>query len=115
MRQKIMIAARQIASEVRASENSCDVALADNARLLAALLDARREAGVPAKTGQQALGRALDALNHVAKAREMLLESHAELARLNLRELAVGDMSECPELMPSGQMTLVSQTNSKAA
>ena len=97
MSRQIVTAARQIRSEVRSSEDGLDLALAQNARLVARLLDARREAGVPANTGRDALARGLDAIAHAAKAREALLEMHSELAKLSLRELATGDLSECPE------------------
>ena len=97
MSRVILSAARQISGEVRSSEDGFDLALANNARLVASLLDARREAGLPASVGRDALNRALEAISYGAKARESLLDMHRELAGLNLRELATGDLSECPE------------------
>lgn len=97
MSRPIVSAARQISGEVRSSEDGFDLALANNARLVASLLDARREAGLPASVGRSALNRALEAISHGAKAREALLDMHQELSRLNLRELATGDLLECPE------------------
>jgi hypothetical protein len=97
MRQEIIATARRIAGEIKVSENECDTALATNARLVASLLDARRTAGLPGHTGRRALGHAVEAIAHAAKAREMLLEAHAELSQLELRELAAGDLSECPD------------------
>lgn len=97
MSRRILSAARQISGEVRSSEDGFDLALANNARLVASLLDARREAGLPASVGRGALKRALEAISHGAKARESLLDMHQELSRLNLRELATGDLVECPE------------------
>jgi len=97
MRRDILTAARQIAAQVKTSEDEHDLALAANARLLASLLDARRNAGLPARTGRAALERLSEAIGHGVKARELLLDTHEELARLNLRELAVGDVFQCPE------------------
>ena len=107
MRHEIFAAARQIAGDVRLSENDLDVALAGNARLVATLLDARREAGLPARTGQAAVDRALQAIRHTAEARSSLLEMHAELARLDLREMAVGDLTECPDGFVTGHLRAV--------
>jgi len=97
MRNQLMASARRIAGEIKTSENDCDAAIASNARLVAALLDARRDSGLPARTGRAALGRAVEAIAHAGRAREMLLDAHEELAQLNMRELAAGDLSECPE------------------
>jgi hypothetical protein len=106
MRREIFATARQIAGDVRTSENDFDVAIAGNARLIARLLDARRESGLPARTGRAAVDRALQAMSHAAEARTSLLEMHAELARLDVRELAVGDLVECPEEF-KGQLRVV--------
>jgi len=95
---KLIATAREIRDEVRSSEEGFDIALANSARLVAKLLDARRETGVPAKVGRSAVNRALEAVALGAKARETLLDMHEELAHLNLRELATGDVGECPEL-----------------
>jgi len=97
MRHPLIASARRIAGELKASETDCDAALATNARLVASLLEARRDAGLPVRTGRAALGRAVEAIAHAAKAREMLLDAHEELAQLDMRELAAGDLSECPE------------------
>lgn len=114
MRRQIFVAARQIAEDVRASENDFDLALAGNARLVARLLDARREAGLPARTGRTALDRALQAIAHGAQARASLLAMHDELADLNVRELAVGDLTECPEDWATG-LSLVQPVSHQAA
>lgn len=98
MRHDILTAARQIAAQVKSSEDEHDLALAANARLFASLLDARRNAGLPAKTGRAALERLSEAISHSVKARELLLDTHAELAQLDLRELAVGDVFPCPQV-----------------
>lgn len=115
MANPLIASARRIAGELKASENGCDSALAGNARLVASLLDARRDAGLPARTGRKILGRAVEAIAHAAKAREMLLDAHDELAQLDLRELAAGDLSECPEdWVASAKLTVV-ESDSRAA
>jgi hypothetical protein len=113
MRSEILVTARRIAGELRSSENDCDLALATNARLVASLLDARRQAGLPAVTGREALERALEAVVCAGQARGKLLDAHAALAELNLRELATGDLSECPKL--TGGLSLVGDEERNAA
>ena len=117
MRHEILPAARQIRSDIRSSEDGFDLALANNARLVASLLDARRETGVPAQVGRAALNHALEAISLAAKARESLLQAHEQLASLNLRELAAGDLSECPEewSKTKGQLRVVPGTAREAA
>jgi hypothetical protein len=97
VRHQIIASARRIAGELKTTENDCDTALANNARLVATLLDARRAAGLPALTGREAFGKAVEAIGHAARARDLLIDAHRELAALNLRELATGDLSECPD------------------
>jgi hypothetical protein len=107
MRQELIASARKIAGELKTSENDSDAALATNARLVATMLDARVAAGLPARTGREALGRAVEAIAHAAKAREMLLDAHQELAQLDIRELAAGDLSECPGPWFAGELQAV--------
>jgi len=113
MRNELLASARRIASELRTSENDSDLALATNARLVATLADARREAGLPGLTGREALERAVEAVACAAEARGKLLDAHAALAELNLRELATGDLSSCPKL--SGALTIVGDAERNAA
>jgi hypothetical protein len=47
-------------------------------------------------------------MTHTARARELLLDAHEELAQLNVRELAAGDLSECPDdWRAAGTLTIV--------
>ena len=110
---RLIAVAREIRDDVRSSEDGFDLALASSAKLVAKLLDARREAGVPARIGRSAVNRALEAVAYGAKARETLLDMHEELAQLNLRELATGDLSDCPPL--EGQLSVVGASDRKAA
>lgn len=115
MANPLIASARRIAGELKASENDCDAALATNARLVASLLEARRDAGLPARTGRAALGRVVEAIAHAAKAREMLLDAHEELAQLDVRELAAGDLSECPASWSTMATLTVVDSDSRAA
>lgn len=102
MSKSIIAAARELKAEVRAQEDQLDIALAGQARLISSLLDARRAAGVSARFGGGILDRAFDAINHGRELRSSMLAMHSELARMNLREIAVGDVEECPDekIMP---------------
>ena len=97
MRHQVIASARRIAGELQTTENDCDTAIANNARLVATMVDARLTAGLPAATARGAFGKALEAISYSAKARELLIDAHQELAQLNVRELATGDLSQCPE------------------
>ncbi len=114
MSKAIIATAREIAAEIRAQEDSVDAALAGQARLLGTLLEARRATKVPAKVGAVALDRAFEAITHGRMLRESMLAVHRELAGMNLRELAVGDVSECPE-EGFGGLSLVGARDIKAA
>ena len=115
MSKPIIVTARQIATELKSAENDCDAALARNARLVATRAEARVAAGLPARTGRKALGRAVEAVALSAKARDCLVDAHAELAILNLRELATGDLSECPDLMAPAGLRVVGDADERAA
>ena len=97
MRHQIIASARRIAGELQATENDFDTAIANNARLVATMIDARLAAGLPAAVARGAFGKAVEAISHLAKARDLLIDAHQELAQLNIRELATGDLSQCPE------------------
>ena len=116
MSKAIIAAARQLREEIRSQEDHIDAALAGQARLIGALLDARRATSVSARTGENALERAFEAIEHGRELRKSVLEMHRELARMNLRELAIGDVSECPEDVSGfGSLTLVSSAETKVA
>jgi hypothetical protein len=112
---RLIAAAREIRDDVRSSEDSFDVALANSARLVARLLDARLETGIPPRIGRSALNRALEAISYGARARETVLDMHEELAQLNLRELAAGDVLECPDTLTTGRLSVVPSTEQEAA
>lgn len=107
MSANFMTTARELASEVRASEQDLDRVLARKAHLVARLLESRCDHGIPALKARVAVEKAFEALAHGAQARGSLLDMHADLASLNVRELAVGDLSECPEPWGKAELTVV--------
>jgi hypothetical protein len=112
---RLIAAAREIRDDVRSSEDSFDAALANSARLVARLLDARLETGIPPRIGRSALNRALEAVSYGAKARETLLQMHDELSQLNLKELATGDLSDCPKEYFETGLKVVQPTSQRRA
>ena len=114
MSHTIIAAARQLQAEIRRQEDNLDLTIAGQARLLGALLDARRTANVPARVGTAALDKAFEAIGHGRMLRESMLAMHQELAALNLRELAVGDVSDCPT-EGFGGLTVVASSSRHAA
>lgn len=115
MSKPIIIAARQVAREVRAQEDNLDAALAGQARLLGTLLEARRNTGVSAGIGTGALDHAFDAMSHGRELRNAMLAMHRELAQMNLKEMAAGDVLPCPEERGLGELRVVASESSKAA
>ena len=98
MRREIFNDVRAIAEEVHANEDQCDIALAGLTRLTANILETRVKHGLPAATAREALQRALEVVNHSARAREAMLDLHSDLAQLNFRELGIGDIAPCPRV-----------------
>ena len=115
MSKAIIAAARQLRDEIRSQEDNIDAALAGQARLVSALLEARRAANVSARTGESALERAFEAIEHGRELRKSVLAMHRELAQMNLREMAFGDVSECPPAEGYGGLSIVASSDSKAA
>lgn len=105
----VISTARNLAAEIRAQEDNLDATLAGQARLVGALLDARRSAKVPASVGNVALDRAFEAITHGRELRKSMLAIHAELAQMDLREIAVGDVSDCPKLDLNGPTLVVAR------
>ncbi len=65
-----------------AAENSTDAACLDTARLHAALLQARQDAGLRLATGLEALSKAAKAAMLATEARRELVEAHALLDKV---------------------------------
>ncbi|HEY0114578.1 MAG TPA: hypothetical protein VGB54_02545 [Allosphingosinicella sp.] len=109
----VIAAAREIAGEIRSVEDQMDRALAGKARLIATMLDKRLEAGLPARTGRNVLSHGLEAFSLARQAREEMLTMHEQLASLDLRELAVGDVLDSPKF--TEQLRLVESNGAQAA
>ena len=114
MSKEIIAAARQLRDEIRSQEDNIDATLAGQARLVSALLEARRSANVSARTGESALERAFEAIEHGRELRKSVLAMHKELAQMNLRELAVGDVFECPPAAELPALHVVSSRSEAA-
>jgi hypothetical protein len=107
MSKNIVTVARQISRGVHTAEDHIDQAFSSAARFAADMVDARIHNGLPRLTGETAVQRALEAIQHTVRARDAVLEAHQELASLNLRELNIGDVTDCPKPWTTGQTEVV--------
>jgi hypothetical protein len=97
MTMKIELAAARISREVPATEASLDDALISVSSLIKAVVQARRDTGVPASTGQATIARLAKAQMSLVTASNDVLRAHKDLARL--AEVHAGmDLHECPSL-----------------
>lgn len=96
MDMKIELAAARINRQVPLTEACLDDALIHVSTLIAQLVSARKETGVPASTGQAALVRLTKAQAALMTASSDILRVHTDLARL--AEVHAGmDLHECPK------------------
>lgn len=101
-KQLIEQSAFQVATQVRAVEESIETALAEIAELQGRMIRARATAGVGIATGHEALEFLSSALQGLVAARGGMANCHAALADAQgkvpgLRTVSFGDGSECPE------------------
>ena len=94
-------AAYEVATQVRAVEDSIDAALAEIAELQARMMRANSVASTGYGTVQSALEQLGSAMNGLIQARGSVVECHVALADAKqkvpgLREVAFGEGSECP-------------------
>lgn len=94
--------ALDVATQVRAVENSIETALAEIAELQGRMIRARAAAGVGIATGHDALEHLSSALQGLVSARGGVASCHAALREAQtkvpgLRTVSFGDGSECPE------------------
>lgn len=99
-RQYIENSAFEVATQVRAVEDSIELALADLAELQTRMLRARQATGVGISTGHAALAKVADALQGLVTARGGMVECHQELLAAQqfvpgLRTISFGD-GGCP-------------------
>ena len=102
--------AQQVANKLFATENAVDTAIVEASKLMAGLVEARREIGVSAVVGHEATGKVAEAITALAEARRAIVEAHNELAevklRIGIRTKMVGTFPK-PSLNASDSMRLV--------
>ena len=96
MRSKRETIARSVAEKLFAAEEAIDIAAARIAELNAALPIARLDARFAAAIGQEAFASSASAIVLIARTREEIVATHANLKRTNddvgLREVSYGDL-----------------------
>lgn len=100
-KQQIEQAAYEVATQVRAVENTIDSALAEIAELQARMVRVRTTAGIGIATGHGAFEQLAAALQGLITARGGIANCHAELVEAKqripgLRTVAFGEPDECP-------------------
>ena len=100
-KQMIENAAHEVATQVRAVEDSIEAALADIAELQSRMIRARAVAGVGIATGHAALEQLAAATLSLVEARGGMVGCHAALVEARtfvpgLRTVGFGDVSQCP-------------------
>jgi len=101
MSYQIKIASDQIKQDMPHTEVSIDQALISVSNLLATLVQARVDTGVPAATGQIAVRRLAKAQMALVEASSDVLRVHGELQKVG-REFAGMDLHEtCPAVQGS--------------
>lgn len=101
-KQMIENAAYEVATQVRAVEDTIDTALAEIAELQLKMINARGVAGVGVQTGHDALEQLAGALQGLVHARGSMAGCHAALVHAKdkvpgLRTTMFGDGDECPK------------------
>lgn len=100
-KQMIEQAAFEVATQVRAVEDTIDTALAEIAELQARMVRIRTTAGIGVATGHGAFEQLAAALQGLVAARGGVANCHAELKEAKsfvpgLRTVSFGEGSECP-------------------
>ena len=101
-KQMIEKSAHEVATQVRAVEDSIEIALSELAELQSRFIRTRAIAGVGIATGHEALEQIAVALQSLVAARGGIANAHAALAEAKtrvpgLRTIAFGDGMECPK------------------
>ena len=100
-KQMIENAAYDVATQVRAVEDSIETALAEIAELQGKMIRARAVAGIATSVGHPALEQLVGATQGLVTARGGIANCHAALVEARghvpgLRTVSFGDGSECP-------------------
>lgn len=103
MRKQIIVqSAHEVATQVRAVEDSIETALSELAELQSRFIRASAAAGVGTSVGHGALEQIASALQGLVAARGGVANAHAVLAEAKervpgLRTVSFGDGGECPK------------------
>lgn len=111
-KQMIEQAAFEVATQVRAVEDTIDTALAELAELQARMVRVRTAAGIGVATGHGAFEQLAAALHGLVAARGGVANCHAELKEAKsfvpgLRTVSFGEGNECPPLEGAHQLRIV--------
>ena len=111
-KQMIENAALEVATQVRAVEDSIEAALAELAELQARMIHARSVTGVAFTTGQSAFEHVVTTASGLVAARGGIAHCHAVLAETRktipgLRTVAIGDGDECPPAAAHADLRIV--------
>lgn len=104
MAMTVNVAQTRISRELLEAEEALDEALIRGSRLFTSIVTARRDLGLTASTGHQALLR-------LVKTQQTLLSAGGDLARvhgemLDIKRTVTGDMaSDCPPRKPISHLT----------
>ena len=111
-KQIIETAAFQVATQVRAVEDSIDAVLSDLAELQGRMVRARSAIGVGPAVGQSALEQLSVTMHSLVTARGTMAQCHGELAAAKqlvpgLRTVAFGDVDDCPPAAAASPLRVV--------
>lgn len=107
MPHNIAAMAARLQREVPNAETSIDDALIAVSSLMTSVVTARRETGVPTKTGQGTIIRLAKAQMSLVEVSGSILRAHGELVEIG-RETAGYDLRECPAVAGAGAAPLSS-------
>jgi hypothetical protein len=96
MPNELILAARRVAGHIREAEEQTDRSIANKARMLADLIDARQLSGRRARFHGNIVDRTIEIITAEGELRRSTAQLHDDLAAINLRELAIGDVIDCP-------------------
>lgn len=108
----IETAAFEVATQVRAVEDTIDSALAELAELQARMIRVRSTAGIGVATGHAAFEHLSTAIQALVTARGGMVHCHAELKEAKsfvpgLRTVSFGEGSECPPPTGNAELRIV--------
>lgn len=101
------LVADQVAASLFEAEAAIDAALAKTALLAGVMPSLRREAGISALIGQEAVERASEAFAALTLARRAIVETHKELSvaqkQMGLGAVMFGDSGDKPPALAMGR------------